>query len=60
MLNSQLDFQSAENLQTKYMDYVSSMCNLSDGAVAIETIIQSFGGDGYRLQVTKTDKNGNF
>jgi hypothetical protein len=60
MLNSQLDFQSAENLQTKYMDYVSSMCNLSEGTVAIETIIQSFGGDGYRLQITKTDKNGNF
>ncbi|HYV93856.1 MAG TPA: hypothetical protein VE978_18915 [Chitinophagales bacterium] len=59
-LNSDLSIQSVSNIQTNYKDYLGSICAMPDGTYAIETMIQSFGEEHYRLEVIKTDVNGNF
>lgn len=59
-LSSALTLKSVQQFQTNYMDYLSSMSVMPDGSIVYESAIQSFGGDGFRLQVTKSDENGNF
>ena len=59
-LSADLNIESISNIQTQYMDYASSICALPDGRYAIESIIQSFGGGTYKLEVIKTDENGNY
>ena len=58
--NPTLAVQSMTPIQSQYADYLSSVCAMPDGHYAIETMIQSLGGDHYRLEVIKTDENGNF
>ncbi len=58
-LDANLKLQSAQYLQTQFTDYLGALCKMKNG-YAVESMIQSFGKEHYRLEIIKTDENGNF
>jgi len=59
-VSSDMTLQNVSSVQTQFSDFLGSVCAMPDGHYAIEMMIQSFGSEDYKLEVIKTDENGNF
>jgi hypothetical protein len=59
-VSSGFQLQNVSSIQNQYSDYLGSVYLMPDRHYAIETMIQSLGKEHNKLEVIKTDENGNF